>query len=151
MALATNPLVAAPAAGIAASALALPLPKALQVFCDLLGASAGPCALFAVGLFLASQRAGALVGGSRALEAAWLTLLKLVGQPALTFVLARAFGLDARWSFAAALLSGLPTGALCFVLAQKYGVYVVRASAVILASTVLSAVTLSLMMALMAP
>jgi hypothetical protein len=37
------------------------------------------------------------------------------------------------------------------VLAQKYGIYVVRASAVILASTVLSAITLSLMMALMAP
>ena len=36
-------------------------------------------------------------------------------------------------------------------LAQKYGIYVVRASAVILASTVLSAITLSLMMALMAP
>jgi len=151
VALATNPLVVGPAAGIAASALALPLPKALQVFCDLLGASAGPCALFAVGLFLASQSAGALVGGKRAIEAGWLTLLKLVGQPALTFLLARLFGLDARWSFAAALLSGLPTGALSFVLAQKYGIYVVRASAVILASTVLSAITLSLMMALMAP
>jgi malonate transporter and related proteins len=108
-------------------------------------------AVFDVGLFMASQNATALVGGSRAIEAGWLTALKLVGQPALTFVLARAFGLDAQWSFAAALLAGLPTGALSFVLAQKYGIYVVRASAVILASTVLSAITLSLMMALMAP
>jgi predicted permease len=150
-ALATNPLVVAPVAGIAASALGLPLPRALQVFCDLLGASAGPCALFAVGLFLASQSAGALVGGARAIEAGWLTVLKLVGQPALTWALARAFGLDARAAFGAAVLAGLPTGALSFVLAQKYGVYVVRSSAVILASTVLSALTLSIMMGLLAP
>jgi predicted permease len=148
-ALATNPLVLGPGAGIVASALGLTLPKALQVFCDLLGASAGPCALFAIGLFLASQSAGALVGDKRAIEAGWLTALKLVAQPALTYALARLFGLDAQWSFAAALLSGLPTGALSFVLAQNYGVYVVRASAVILASTVLSAITLSLMMALL--
>lgn len=151
MALATNPLVLGPAAGIFASALALPIPKALGVFCDLLGASAGPCALFAVGLFMASQSATALVGGSRAVEAGWLTLLKLVGQPALTLVLGRAFGLDPFWTFSAALLSGLPTGALSFVLAQKYGIYVVRASAVILASTVASALTLSGMLAWLKP
>ena len=150
-ALMTNPLVLGPAAGILASALGVPIPKALGVFCDLLGASAGPCALFAVGLFLASQSATALVGGRRAVEAGWLTLLKLVGQPALTLVLARAFGLDAFWAFSAALLSGLPTGALSFVLAQQYKIYVVRASAVILASTVLSAVTLSVMLVWLRP
>jgi predicted permease len=151
LALASNPLVMGPAAGIAASALGLEPPRALQVFCDLLGASAGPCALFAIGLFLASQSAGALVGGKRAIEAGWLTFLKLVGQPALTYGLARLFGLDQHWSFAAALLSGLPTGALTFVLAQNYGIYVVRASAVILASTIVSAITLSLMLALAGP
>ena len=39
--------------------------------------------------------------------------------------------------------AALPTGALTFVLAQRYGTYIQRATAVILISTVVSVVTLS--------
>jgi hypothetical protein len=114
--------VVVPAAGIAASALALPLPKAPQVFCDLLGASAGPCALFAVGLPWL-PRARALWSAASARRAGWLTL-KLVGQPALTFR-SRA-PVRPRRALEPSRRLGPLTGALSFVLAQKYGIYVVR-------------------------
>ncbi|HEY9348806.1 MAG TPA: AEC family transporter [Inquilinus sp.] len=45
----------------------------------------------------------------------------------------------------------MPTGALTFVVAQRYGVYVERSSAVILVSTVVSVLTLSLLLAIYAP
>ena len=44
---------------------------------------------------------------------------------------------------AAVIQAALPTGALTFVLAQRYGTYIQRATAVILISTVVSVVTLS--------
>ena len=110
-----------------------------------MGAAAGPCALFAIGLFLVGRapKAGAL-------EVSWLVLLKLVVQPAVTWWLAdRVFGLDADTTAWAVILAALPTGALVFVLGQQYGVYVQRATAAILASTVLSVVTLSALFALL--
>ena len=52
---------------------------------------------------------------------------------------------DPVWAAAAAaaIQAALPTGALVFVLAQKYDLYVQRATAAIMVSTVLSVVTLS--------
>ena len=49
------------------------------------------------------------------------------------------------------LLAALPTGALTFVVAQRYGVYVGRTSAAILVSTILSVLTLSVLLAAYAP
>lgn len=46
-------------------------------------------------------------------------------------------------------LAALPTGALGFVLAQQYGIYVQRATAAILVSTVLSVITLSVLFAIL--
>ena len=44
---------------------------------------------------------------------------------------------------AAVILAALPTGALAFVLAQQYGVYIQRATSAILLSTLASIATLS--------
>jgi malonate transporter and related proteins len=141
--LATNPLVLAPLAGIAFSASGLPLPKPLATFGDLLAASAGPCALFAVGLFIASRPLASLVGGRKAVESAWLVAIKLIVHPLATWLIAVALDMDAFWTVSAVILAALPTGALAFVVAQQYQVYIERTSAVILASTVLSLATLS--------
>jgi len=45
-------------------------------------------------------------------------------------------------------MAALPAGANCFVVAQRYGVYVQRASSGILLSTALSVVTVSLLFSL---
>ncbi len=114
----------------------------------MMGASAGPCALFAIGLFLATQSVNALMGGKRTVEATWLIALKLVAHPAATWAFAHLFGLDKFATAAATILSAMPTGALAFVVAQRYGIFVERTSAVILGSTVLSVITLSAVMIL---
>jgi hypothetical protein len=148
---ALNPLLIAPVVGLAWSAAGLALPMPLETFCDLLGAAAGPSALFAIGLFLASRSITALMGGRRAVEVVWLMVLKLVGQPLVTWWLASLFGLDPFWTASAVILAALPTGALVFVLASQYGLYVERASAMILASTVVSVITLSAIMVILQP
>ena len=150
-AVALNPLVVGSVVGFAWNAAGIPLPTPLATFADLLGAASGPSALFAIGLFLASQSINALMGGRKAIEVVWLLVLKLVVQPLITWWIAHLVGLDPFWTASAVILSALPTGALVFVLAQQYGIYVQRASAVILASTVVSVVTLSIFMIVLRP
>ena len=55
VALATNPLVVAPIAGVVISVLGLALPRPVVTLAELLGASASPGALFAIGLFLVGR------------------------------------------------------------------------------------------------
>lgn len=144
----TNPLVVAPVAGLVVSGLGLGLPKPLTTFGDLLAAAAGPCALFSVGLFIASRPLNTLVRGRKAVESAWLAAIKLIVHPLAAWLLAISLDLDPFWTASAVILSALPTGALSFVVAQQYRVYVERTSAVILASTMFSLVTLSTVMLL---
>ncbi len=147
--LAKSPLVVAPLAGLAFNLSGLPMPKALSNYGELLGAASGPAALFAIGLFLSTRSLATLVGGQRKLaEVGWLVWVKLVVHPLSTWWLAGFFGLDPFWTGAAVILAALPTAALCFVLAQQYRQFVERASATILISTVLSALTLSAVMIL---
>lgn len=141
-ALIKNPLIIASVAGLAWNAAAIPMPKALTTFCDLLGAAAGPGALFAIGVFLAG-RPFAL--GLR--KVGWMAPLKLLVQPALTLVLIETvFPLDPFWTGSALLMAALPTGALTFVVAQQYHVYVEETSQIIVLSTVLSVPVISLLL-----
>ena len=53
---------------------------------------------------------------------------------------------DPLWVYTAVLLAALPTATNVFVIAQQYGVWVERASATILLSTMLSVVTVTLLL-----
>jgi len=140
---AKSPLILAAAAGLGVSAVGVPVPAPLATCADILGAAASPCALFAIGLFLAGQKLTAGLG-----EIGWLVALKLVVQPAVTWWLAfSVMTMDETWAAAAVVLAALPTGALIFVLAQQYDIFVQRATAAIMVSTVISVVTLSLLFA----
>ena len=137
-----NPLLIAPLLGIGYSALALPLPTPIGNFLDLMAASAGPAALFALGLSLVGRP---LLGDLA--EVSWLIVLKLAVHPLLTFLLVKyVFELDPLWANAAIVLSALPVGALVFVVAQQYDLYVQRASAAIVLSTTISVVTISVLL-----
>jgi predicted permease len=134
-----SPLVLSAASGLAVSALDLEAPAFLATFCDLLAAAVGPCALFAIGLFMVGRSPAA-----GALEVAWMVLLKLVVQPFVTWWLAyRVLDMGPVWAASAVILAALPTGALVFVLAQQYEIFVQRSTAAIMVSTVLSVLTLS--------
>ena len=136
---ARSPLVLSALTGILWSLLGLPVPEALGRFCDILGTAAPPAALFAIGLFLVGRT---LTAGLA--ETSWLIACKLLLQPLATAAIAvLLLPMDRLWTVAVILLSALPTGSLVFVMAQQYGVYTQRATAVILASTILSVATLS--------
>ncbi|GAB5467702.1 MAG: AEC family transporter [Rhodospirillales bacterium] len=136
-----SPLIVSAVAGLLFSALEIPLPTAVQTFCNLLGATAGPCALFAIGLFMVGK---SVTTGLP--EVLWVTVLKLVAQPLVTYWLAYyLLPLTPVEAASAVVLAALPTGALTFVLAQRYNVYLQRSVAVILISTVASVVTLALL------
>lgn len=134
-----NPLLMAAMAGVAASAFEVPLPRSVINFCTILGNASGPAALFAMGLFLAGRRL------TRAwAEIGWLTLLKLIVQPAIAWWLAfEVLKLEPFWAASAVIMSALPVGATAFVIAQRYGVYVEEATTVTLVTTVVSFVTVS--------
>lgn len=141
LALARNPLLVAPALGALVSAAGLSLPDSLERFLSLLGASASPCALVALGAFLVLPR-----GGRRPdLRAvALLTGLKLLALPVLVWLLAvPLLGLPPLQAQAAVLAAALPTGTGPFMLAEYYRRDAGVTSATILASTVLSVLTVA--------
>ncbi|AKQ56183.1 AEC family transporter [Bordetella hinzii] len=142
-ALARNPLLIAPLAGALWSWLGPALPQGLDRYVELLGASASPCALVTIGLFLAQAQpasGGAAVGR--------LVAGKLLLQPAATAVLAFwVFSMPALWAWCAVLMSALPIGTGPFMLAQLYGRSATTTSRAILLSTILSVITISALVA----
>jgi len=133
-----SPLVISASAGLLMSVAGLEAPVFVATFCDLLGAAVGPCALFAIGLFMVGR---SFTAG--AAEVGWLVLLKLVVQPLVTWWLAyHVLEMEPVWAASAVILAALPTGALVFVLAQQYDIYVQRSTAAIMVSTVVSLATL---------
>jgi predicted permease len=146
-ALATNPMLLAPLLGLGWAATGVALPAPADTFTRILGAAAAPCALFAIGLFLV----GKPQSEGRA-EVGLIIATKLLVMPALTaltlFVL---IPVDPLWATTGVLMAALPTGAGTFVLAQAYGVYVLRTSSAILWGTVLSVATLTALFAAFPP
>lgn len=143
LAVVRGPLFLAIAAGILWSAFGPGLPVSLSNFASLMGSAAGPCALFAMGLFLVGKPVTTGLG-----EVSWLVVAKLVLHPLATWWLAvSVFHLDFEFTRGAVLMAALPTGALSFVIARKYGFFVQRSSAAILLSTVFSVVTVSAFLA----
>ena len=126
-------------AGLAASTIRLDTPNPLDNFLDLLGGTAGPCALFALGATLA----GRTVSGG-AVEVSYMTFMKLALHPAaLFFTTTRLFDVQPLWATAALLGAALPIAANVFIVARQYDVYVVRASSAILVSTAVSMISVS--------
>ena len=137
--LATNPVVVAPLLGLAWAGSGFSLPAPIDSFTAILGAAAAPCALFAIGLFLVGKPQS-----EGRVEVGLMMALKLIVHPALTALLVFwALPADPFWAKNAVLMAALPTGSSAFVLAQAYGVYVLRTSSAILWSTVLSVATIS--------
>jgi malonate transporter and related proteins len=123
-------------------ALDVRVPVPLEKFATLLAAAAGPCALFAIGLFVSqlSIRAG--------VAAAWpSTALKLLLHPLLTALLVfYVLPVDAFWAKIAVVCASLPLGATAFVLAQRYKLLEAETSTGAVLSTAASVLTVSLVM-----
>lgn len=144
-----NPLVIAPLLGAAAAMTGLALPEAADKTIKILGGAASPCALVTIGLFLGGRRpAGEDKAPGQAASTAALVGLKLVLQPAIAFGAARLLRLPDLLAHSAVLLAALPTGTGPFMLAEFYRREAGVTSKAILLSTVGSAATLSVVLAL---
>lgn len=145
--LAKNPLLVAPVLGALVMLSGASLPAPMHAFLKLLGGAASPCALIALGLFLAGTKAGQ--AGARATTASILVGLKLIAQPAVTWLIAAPLlNLPPAATHTAVLLAALPTGTGPFMLAEFYGREASLTGRVVLASTVLSVLTISAYLAL---
>ncbi|MDE8344564.1 MAG: AEC family transporter [Acidocella sp.] len=144
-----NPLLVAPVLGagcaIGHAMLGVALPGPVLRFTALLAAAASPCALVTIGLFLAQSEAARDTG-----VILRLVTLKLLVQPAITFVLAfRVFEMPVMWAHTALVLSALPIGTGPFMLAKLYDREAAVTSRAILVSTVISVVTVSALVAVL--
>lgn len=131
------------AVAIVAAGVKIPVP--VERFAVLLSGAAGPCALFAIGLFVSqlSIRAG--------IAASWPTAtLKLVVHPALMAALAYfLLPIDPFWAKVGIVCASLPLGATAFVLAQRYKLLEEETSTGAVVSTAASVVTVSIVMTLL--
>ncbi|HEY0234622.1 MAG TPA: AEC family transporter [Afipia sp.] len=138
-----NPLLVAPVLGALVMVSGGHLPVPIDRFLKLLGGAASPCALIALGLFLAGTADGA--AKQRISTAGILVGLKLIAQPLVTWIIAGpVLGLPPVMTHTAVVLAALPTGTGSFMLAEFYGREAGLTGRVVLASTVLSVATISL-------
>lgn len=132
-----NPLIVAPVLGILFALTGWKLPSLLNDLGRQIGATAGPCALFAIGLNL--------VGGkifAEKLELGVVGFGKLILQPLLMLFFVITFHATPLWAASGFILASLPCAPAVYVVAGNYKVYEQRASALIFETTLCSIITL---------
>ena len=142
---ARSPLIWPIALAVLLVALGVKVPLPVERFASLLAAAAGPCALFAIGLFVSqlSIREG--------LRSSWpSTVLKLGLHPLLMAALALMLAIEPFWAKVGIVCASLPLGATAFVLAQRYRLLEAETSTGAVLSTGASVLSVSLVMFLLA-
>jgi hypothetical protein len=139
--IATHPFIVATALGVIASALQFKAPGALGTILEMLMRSAGPTALFALGVTV-GMRKFAGVGREMTLVAG----MKVLVQPIIAFfVVGLVPGIDPTWLHVAVMMAALPTASNAFILASQNKAYVQGASTAVIVTTAISAVTIPLL------
>ncbi|MAC82067.1 MAG: malate transporter [Rhodobacteraceae bacterium] len=137
-----NPMIVSIVAGLGWSALDIPIPRPMDEFLVMLGASATPGALFAIGASLAGKSA------ERVAIAGWLSTCKLILHPLFVAIgVLWLFPVDPFAAMVTISAASLPVAGNVFMLAQHYGIAPQRASAAILISTTVSILTVPLVIA----
>lgn len=141
-----NPIILGLLAGLLWSGLELPFPLWFDRIFALPAEAAAPTGLFALGLSLTRVKlAGDLV------QSATAAALKLFLIPATVFVVTRhMLGLSDTWVGIATLTAALPTGMMPYTFGTQYQVGARRAASTVILSTATSAITLSLVLLLLA-
>ncbi|WP_306120797.1 MULTISPECIES: AEC family transporter [unclassified Roseitalea] len=140
-----HPFILATIVGIGAAVFGLRPPAPVQTLLDYLAGAAAPCALFAMGVTLALRPLRRVP-----VETVFIVPIKLIVQPLLAYVLVSYVGdFPPVWVYSAMLLAALPSATNVYVIAQQYGVWVERASAMVLLTTVGSVATVTALLYLM--
>jgi malonate transporter and related proteins len=139
-----RPIVWAPLAGMAFSLIGIHIPDVAGRMLNLIGQCTAGVALFLTGLILSAQpfrlEMNAVTG----------VILKNVVQVALMFAFVRLLGVPAPAARQGVLLAAVPAGFFGTVFGARYGVASIEASSTLIASTLFSVVTLSLVIYLTA-
>ncbi len=134
-----HPFIIATAAGVAAAWLQFVPPDPVSRLLGYLAQAAAPCALFAMGVTLALRPLKRVPR-----ELGLIAMLKLIVHPIVCYLVLSALGtFPPVWVYTAVLMAALPTATNVFVIGQQYGVWVQRASASILLTTVISVATVT--------
>ncbi|CAN0652762.1 AEC family transporter [Nitratireductor aquimarinus] len=137
--IALHPFIIATAVGVAAAAVQFTPPLPIERLLAYLASAAAPCALFAMGVSLAMRPLRRVPH-----EVGVIAFLKLILHPVICYVMLSWIGnYEESWVFSAVLLASLPTATNVFVISQQYGVWMERASASILITTLLSVGTVT--------
>jgi hypothetical protein len=139
-----NPLILACVVGMALSALKLPLPGVLLDLLTILGKAALPLGLLAVGAGLRFHGIGAST-----LPVALASLAHLVALPLAAYGCARLLGVEGPSVTTALIYTAIPVSVSAFILARQMGGDHDVMALIITAQTVLSALTMPLVLALL--
>jgi malonate transporter len=136
----THPFILATIAGVSAAVFSFKPPTAIEQLLDFLAQTAGPCALFAMGVTAALRPLKRVP-----VELGYIVPIKLILHPVLAYALLTWLvpDLDPLWLYSAVLLATLPTATNVFVIAQQYGVWQERASSAVVISTLFSMISVT--------
>ncbi|WP_172169252.1 AEC family transporter [Paraburkholderia elongata] len=132
-----KPVVLAPIAGVLASLCGWTLPDLLSQSLNIIGSTTAGLALFSTGLVLAAQPF------KLDAQAGFGVLLSNVVQPLIALVLVSLLGVPKAIAGQAILLAAIPCGSFGILFGLSYGVSDASAGTTLVASSLLSAVTLS--------
>jgi malonate transporter len=141
-----TPVILGSALGIAASAAGFRAPELVQTPLAWLSVTAVPAALIALGASLYRRETTPDVAHA---EISVITVLKLIGQPALAFAAGLALQLSQPALLAVVVCAGLPTAPNVFVFARQYQVAEGLASRAVIITTTLSLATIAAAAALL--
>jgi hypothetical protein len=137
-----NPIIVGLAAGLVANLAGVGLAGPVERFVALLGASAVPCALFAMGATLAEYPIRGMMGPALALAA-----VKLVVHPALVWVLAvPVLGLGGLEVEVAVVVAAMPSAVNVYLFGSRYRAAEEVAARTVFLTSALSAVTVSVLL-----
>ncbi|WP_020594427.1 AEC family transporter [Kiloniella laminariae] len=138
-----NPIILSLVAGALYQTAGFDFFLILDRFTSTLGGAVVPCALFSLGVSLNGFK---LAGDLK--QSFLIVALKTLVYPGVVALLIYSFvDVPPLWGAVAVILAAQPTGVNVFILAQQYGVFTARAASIVLASTTVSVVTVTLLIA----
>lgn len=142
----TNPLIVAILSGTLFGLFGLSLPGFVGTTLNMVSNMAAPMALIALGMGLAqySMREGLRVAGA-------ISAIKLVVQPLVVWVIALALGLPPMETQVVVLLASIAVGVNVYMMAMQFKVLEAQVAGSLVLSTLCSAVTTPVLMALTTP
>ncbi|MFN3233881.1 MAG: AEC family transporter [Gammaproteobacteria bacterium] len=142
-----NPIIIASIIGLICSFFSIQAPEIINKFFTLLGSTAAPLALFALGQSLNYDLRR--ITKKNYIELFMLGLSKLIIHPLVAFIIGRyIFKLSHFWLASLIIMAAMPSPKNMFIFSVKYKLNTKKAASIVASTTLMSFVTLNLIMIL---